>query len=527
MIQMKHTTATILLSCLTCVALLLVSCTGSSVTSVKTRTGNSALLPPDLTPVTVLKTPTHEPIEIVRDGKSVAVVYVSVLKPEKTLSRLVDELLQTVKDATGAELEQVNTAPPADQPAIIIGDCEESRRAGVDASELPPEGFIVKTAPNRVYLVGSSKGGTAWAVADLLERVVGVRWYWRKEYGGRSVPRRKSLVIPPVHYRDQPVFLNRIHYVDNPYIYPLHAEGHNAGDQMLFPLPAAVDPGRDKPGERASTKLMTPDLSLMRHGTSVDFTPGLIQGRSTMWIKGGSINGDGSTHKQWACYSSQKTLDAYINRVETFWDAGATRSWTHKVITPDSCTLYFPSTPGLVCHCPDCKKTAARFRDDKALRKKLAVKHGDRGAFEILEARANVQVFCLFMKRFCDEVKKRWPDKTVVFRGGTSPRARVSRVPTIYGCMPYGPRSGGHWELRCIHLSGADTRRRSEGGVFRLGSKVPPQARRNWPSHPLTIRTWSRTSTAETGIYSGARDSSSSVRRSMSAAHQPTTCGRA
>jgi len=453
---MKLSTAAVLLACLTCVPLL-VSCAatgGGSGTAAKTVTADWALQPPDLTPVTWLRTPKHEPVAIVRDGKPTAVVYLADPKARKAvdierfrgktrgspsaLSRLLHELDEVIRIQTGATLEFVTNAPSAGQPAIIIGDCEETRQAGIDASKLPLEGFIVKTASNRVYLVGggghrgpstglpatklgAGGAGTTWAVADLFERFVGVRWYWRKEYGGRSVPRRKSLVIPPAHYRDQPVFLNRDRFSDNPYLYPLHAEGHNAGDQMVLPLPAAVDRGRDKPSEPLSPKLLMPDMMLMRYGSSVDFTPGLIQGSSAMWIKGGSINKDGSTHKQWACYSSQKTLDAYINRVKAFWDEGSTRSWTHKVITPDSCTLYFPSTPGLVCHCPDCTKTGARFRDDKALRKKLAAEHGDRGAFEILEARANVQVFCTFMKRFCDEVKKRLPDKTVVFRGGGLP----------------------------------------------------------------------------------------------------------
>ena len=29
-------------------------------------------------------------------------------------------------------------------------------------------------------------------MADFLERFAGVRWYWRAEYGGRSIPRRAS-----------------------------------------------------------------------------------------------------------------------------------------------------------------------------------------------------------------------------------------------------------------------------------------------------------------------------------------------
>jgi hypothetical protein len=32
-----------------------------------------------------------------------------------------------------------------------------------------------------------SNEGSAWAVADFLERLVGVRWYWPIEFGGRCV----------------------------------------------------------------------------------------------------------------------------------------------------------------------------------------------------------------------------------------------------------------------------------------------------------------------------------------------------
>ncbi len=104
----------------------------------------------------------------------------------------------------------------------MIGDCAETRRAGIDAAKIPVEGFVVKTAANRVYLVGSTQAlpvarandAAAWAVADFLERFVGVRWYWPAQYGGRSVPRRTSLAIAPAHYRDQPVFRFRTMYQD-------------------------------------------------------------------------------------------------------------------------------------------------------------------------------------------------------------------------------------------------------------------------------------------------------------------------
>ncbi|MGB2823199.1 MAG: hypothetical protein WBF17_19605, partial [Phycisphaerae bacterium] len=66
------------------------------------------------------------------------------------LKHLVDQLIETVRLATGATLELVGKPPTADRPAIVIGDCAETRKAGLDAAQIPVEGFAVKTAANRV-----------------------------------------------------------------------------------------------------------------------------------------------------------------------------------------------------------------------------------------------------------------------------------------------------------------------------------------------------------------------------------------
>ncbi|MCJ8332570.1 MAG: hypothetical protein MJH11_21625, partial [Lentisphaeria bacterium] len=323
-IKMKLPMATVLLSCLTCVAPLLVSCTatGGGPGTEKTGTENRALLPADLTPVTVLKASEHEPVEIVRDGKVMAVVYVGVPKPGKTLSRLVSELLRTVKDATGAGLEWVKDAPPADQPAIIIGDCEETREAGIDASKLPAEGFVVKTGPNRVYLVGSSKGGdgTAWAVADFQERIVGARWYWPWKYGGRSIPQRSSLIVDPLHYRDQPVFRWRTMYQD---WYWLQARSFDEG---LLDMRPGIQP--QKRGGKVPTLWMGDHFRLMRQGDSWPYQ--LVQqgARNHEYFKHVPktntvmfvLREDGSRNLDAFCLSAPETLAYHSSALEKAWD---------------------------------------------------------------------------------------------------------------------------------------------------------------------------------------------------------------
>jgi hypothetical protein len=155
-------------------ATMLVALTGISSWAPGAESPAMDLKPPDLTPATWLTPPAHAPIEIVREGEPRAVVYVADApsagraqrveqgrhawhRPGAHLGRLIDELFDVVQVSTGATLQRVGQPPAADQPAIVVGDCPESRQAGIDATKLPPEGFIVKTAPNRVYLVETAE----------------------------------------------------------------------------------------------------------------------------------------------------------------------------------------------------------------------------------------------------------------------------------------------------------------------------------------------------------------------------------
>ncbi|MBM4034893.1 MAG: hypothetical protein FJ291_24385 [Planctomycetes bacterium] len=167
-------------------------------------------------PVKMLDAPKRPPVELVQKGEAQGVVYVADPAPSASLKLLVAELVEAVRLSTGAQLPVVTDPPAADRAAIIVGDCEEARKAGIDAARLPIEGFEVKTAPNRVYLVGSTaplpsnkchpdayaNDGTAWAVADFLERFVGVRWYWPPQLGGRAIVKSDHLRVAPAHYAD-------------------------------------------------------------------------------------------------------------------------------------------------------------------------------------------------------------------------------------------------------------------------------------------------------------------------------------
>ena len=420
---------------------------GSGCVAARVKSAAPTTQPRDLTPVTWLEAPAHAPVEIVRDGQPRAVVYVADPRGRENfdsrdyrycnapfppvLPRLVHELLEVIRLGTGAAIDLVDQPPAADQPAIVIGDCEETRRAGIDASQLPVEGFVVRTARNRVYLVGSTQvlpagsmganNGTAWAVADFLERLAGVRWYWPAEYGGRSIPHTTALVIPPVHYRDQPVFRERTFHPEQNLMLPLSYVPHSATPRDLMTLPVPFAPGVLPEGETYVT--LVPHLPLTRYGSSLPYLP-VQQGARAADVAGAAaqrkprmeamfaLKQDGSRDYNVFCYSASEALDYALACCEKAWDQhGNGGIW----VTPSSINLWFPFTPGLACNCAACKETAAKYRDDRELSASLTAKHGERRAFERVEQRVHERVFGLFVQRVCEAVKKRWPDKKVIY----------------------------------------------------------------------------------------------------------------
>ena len=361
------------------------------------------LQPRDLPPVTWVEAPAHPPVEIVREGRARAVVFVADAEPSPTLKRLVDEMVEVVRLSNGAKLERVNEPPAADRPAIVIGDCEQSRKAGIDAAKIPVEGFVVKTAANRVFLVGSTKAlppgsnpwarwsneGTAWAVADFLERLVGVRWYWPTELGGRCITESASLVVPPLHYSDQPVFRLREYHPPNGWKLPATARSY---DKEPLPFPPGAIP------EGVQTVNMHTYLPLVRGGCSwpykvkchsprrAEFEREFREENKEMF----SLNKDGARDPKAICYSSPKTLEFLLDGCERVWDKGGGATWVTS-----TCVTVSPLDSPVVCRCPACQETFAKGGGTHI------------GGTSLIMA--------TFVKRMCEAVKQRWPDKKVIY----------------------------------------------------------------------------------------------------------------
>ena len=357
----------------------------------------------DLTPVKVHQPPDHAPVVIVRDGQAVAQVYVATAEPSDKLHRLVAELIDAIDASTGATLERVDAMPAADQPAIIIGDCAASRALGIDASAIPVEGFVVRTGPQRIFIVGSTQPlpvnhnitdhygneGDAWGVADFLERLVGVRWYWPTQAGGRSVVAQSSIIVQPLHYSDAPVFHKRTFFP------PSYRRPWNSRwvDKPGPTLPEHVlDPGTDVID-------IAPLLTFVRSGSSWPYqikvhqpqhfsrNPQAYADRKDMFQQ----RADGTPDYRMLCYTSELTLEYILQGCEDIWDHG--KRGSEPWVTTTAVTVS-PGDYPVRCHHERCKEL---FEPELA-------PYGTAS-----------RTVSLFVQRLCEEVNQRWPDKKVIY----------------------------------------------------------------------------------------------------------------
>ena len=377
----------------------------------------------DLTPVTPCQPRDHEPVRIVVDGQAKAVIHVAAGQRSDRLQMLVAELVECIRLRTGAELKIVDAMPSADTPALVVGASAETSEL-VDAATIPLEGFRVLTAPNRVYLVGSTKplpypekgiadkhypysnNGTAWAVSDFLERFVGVRWYWPVEAGGRSIAQADCLSIPPTHYADEPVFRMRTHSPDREYRLPWKSRWFDGGDVPVEfqndpalkkrPAPDENYPSLPVPAGMKGVPMATL-LAFLREGTSHPYSlrvhePQSYWRRGDKWLEQNqdlfAVKADGTRNTKVFCYSSPATLAFLLDGCKTVWDEGGQASWVTA-----SCVTVSPADVAVTCHCPACQK--------------LANPGGWQGT--------GSRIMGDFLQRFAAEVERRWPDKKVIY----------------------------------------------------------------------------------------------------------------
>jgi hypothetical protein len=101
-----------------------------------------------------------------------------------------------------------------------------------------------------------------------------------------------------------------------------------------------------------------------------------------------ALKADGTRNTKVFCYSSPATLEFLLDGCQTVWDEGGQASWVTA-----SCVTVSPADVAVACHCPACQKLA------------------NPGAWQGTASR----IMCDFLRRFAEEVHRRWPDKKVVY----------------------------------------------------------------------------------------------------------------
>lgn len=139
------------------------------------------------------------------DGKSsyAIVVAADAIAAEQTAAK---ELQSHLKLVTGAELPiAAEASAPKGNNLIFVGRTAAFAAAfpGEDLASLKHDGIIMRTAGDRLYLLGGQPRGTLYAVYTFLEEVVGVRW-WGARTDETFIPKRPTLGIPELNRRYVP-----------------------------------------------------------------------------------------------------------------------------------------------------------------------------------------------------------------------------------------------------------------------------------------------------------------------------------
>ena len=335
----------------------------------------------DLNPVTFHAAPKHEPVTLVAGGKAVGQVVVpgaqvvrqSVKVPGdagRKLSKAVQDLQSHIESSTGVQLPIADKV--GQQPAIIIGDCGAAAELGLVGTEMPIEGFTIKTAPGAVFIVGHDPVGTVWGIYEFLERFVGVRWYWpdyRDERAniGTSIVRSDSLAVPPVHLSDAPAFRKRVRWPSGgPRIgaakMPDHDQRLRCGSSWPIELIVHAPHGWNK--------------------TYAEKRPEIFQ-----------LRRDGQRDFGMLCYGHPQTLKTYLEEIESQLTADKPVDRGRRIIRDKAVTVS-PADMGVSCRCQYCR----------------ALWNEKGGSYSTAS-----RVLGTFVAKLGREVKKRWPDLTVIF----------------------------------------------------------------------------------------------------------------
>ena len=147
-----------------------------------------------------------------------------------TVKLAAKEIADALSKVFGTPVKPV-AKPSGKAVEIRVGDLELARKLGLDPTKFDRDGFVIRTAGNKILIIGRDLPGSAplrnvhnaglkgeWATLfgsyDFLERFAGVRYYFPGELG-TYIPKTKKLSIPAIDIYDRPDLLQRRFFENN------------------------------------------------------------------------------------------------------------------------------------------------------------------------------------------------------------------------------------------------------------------------------------------------------------------------
>ena len=126
-------------------------------------------------------------------------------QPSQQEQKAAEQLARYLKEISGATFPVQTAADPVPERAILVGPPDPGLAARVGG-----DGFVLRTEGQRLHIVGSSAGGTAYGVYGFLEDVLGCRWW---SYTEEDVPKLPTIVVPDLNREAKPAFV--MHHLFN------------------------------------------------------------------------------------------------------------------------------------------------------------------------------------------------------------------------------------------------------------------------------------------------------------------------
>lgn len=125
-----------------------------------------------------------------------------------------EELQRFLEQMSGAKLPIVSDREPLVATEIIVGDNAHLKQlnAPLVLASLGGEGYVIRTAGQRLIIAGGAQRGNLYGVYGFLEDHLGCRWFTPDV---SRIPKRTRLTIGPINDRQTPVFEYREPYVDD------------------------------------------------------------------------------------------------------------------------------------------------------------------------------------------------------------------------------------------------------------------------------------------------------------------------